>query len=158
MLNCDKYDAACNGGRLDTEWRFLTETGTTSDSCNPYRSGGGYSGFYCDLDLCEDGSPIKIYKAQSGSFQAFRDIESIKAEIYHNGPVETGFLVYSDFPHYQRGDIYVRKSSEMMGGHAVKIVGWGVRDGINYWVSENSWGPSWGDDGYFKIKMTSTSR
>lgn len=153
MLNCDRYDSGCNGGRLDTEWRFLTETGTTTDSCNPYRSGGGYSGFYCDLDMCEDGTPIKIYKAQSDSVVFLGDVESIKAEIYHNGPVETGFIVYSDFAYYQAGEIYVRRSNDMMGGHAVKIIGWGQENGIDYWISENSWGPYWGDNGYFKIKM-----
>lgn len=40
-----------------------------------------------------------------------------------------------------------------MGGHAVKIIGWGKENGIDYWVAENSWGPYWGDNGYFKIKM-----
>jgi len=70
-----------------------------------------------------------------------------------NGPLETGFYVYSDFPHYQRGDIYVRKSNQMMGGHAVKVIGWGKEGDIDFWVAENSWGASWGDDGYFRIKM-----
>ena len=40
-----------------------------------------------------------------------------------------------------------------MGSHIVKVIGWGRKDGVDYWVSENSWGSDWGDNGYFNIKM-----
>jgi cathepsin B len=53
---------------------------------------------------------------------------------------------------YKSG-IYVRTSTEAEGGHAVKIVGWGVENGVNYWKVANSWGPAWGENGYFRIKM-----
>ena len=69
-----------------------------------------------------------------------------------NGPIETGFTVYSDFMSY-RGGIYVRHSNQIMGGHAVKVVGWGVENGVNYWIVANSWGPNWGESGFFRIKM-----
>lgn len=39
-----------------------------------------------------------------------------------------------------------------MGGHAVKIIGWGVENNIDYWLVANSWNTDWGDNGFFKIK------
>lgn len=39
----------------------------------------------------------------------------------------------------------------MLGGHAIKIIGWGVEDGTPYWLVVNSWNESWGDNGTFKI-------
>ena len=47
---------------------------------------------------------------------------------------------------YQRGP-----SAQLEGGHAVKLVGWGVEDGTDYWWIANSWGTGWGLDGFFKI-------
>ena len=40
----------------------------------------------------------------------------------------------------------------MMGGHAVKMLGWGVDAGVPYWTVMNSWNPYWGEKGYFRIK------
>jgi len=38
-----------------------------------------------------------------------------------------------------------------VGGHAVKIVGWGVDGSTAYWKVANSWNPYWGEKGYFRI-------
>ena len=66
--------------------------------------------------------------------------------------METGFTVYADFMSYS-GGIYEHVTGGVRGGHAVKIVGWGVEGGINYWICANSWGTSWGEEGFFRIKM-----
>jgi len=67
------------------------------------------------------------------------------------GPVETAFTVYSDFENYA-GGIYHHVSGGMAGGHAVKMVGWGVESGQKYWKVANSWNPYWGEKGYFRIR------
>jgi hypothetical protein len=37
--------------------------------------------------------------------------------------------------------------------HAILIVGHGVHQGKPYWLVRNSWGESWGDNGFVKIGM-----
>merc|ERR1712232_1450097 len=87
----------------------------------------------------------------SGRTQSASGPTQIKKAIMAGGPVETAFTVYSDFENYA-GGIYHHVSGSMAGGHAVKIVGWGVESGTKYWKVANSWNPYWGEKGYFRIK------
>ena len=68
------------------------------------------------------------------------------------GPVETAFTVYEDFEDYE-GGVYEHQVDTSVGGHAVRIVGWGTDadSGKDYWKGANSWNPYWGENGYFRI-------
>ena len=80
-----------------------------------------------------------------------RSINELKEDILTYGPIETGFYVYDDFMNYKSG-IYKRtKGSVLKGGHAVKIIGWGKEEDTEYWIVANSWGPEWGENGFFRI-------
>jgi len=72
--------------------------------------------------------------------------------MFTNGPITTCFDVYQDFMNYTSG-IYVRHSNDLLGGHCVKVIGWGydATSKLNYWMAQNSWGPTWGMQGYFNI-------
>lgn len=52
---------------------------------------------------------------------------------------------------YESG-VYSHTEGGFLGGHAVKIVGWGVENGTSYWIAANSWGTTWGEDGFFRIQ------
>ena len=62
-------------------------------------------------------------------------------------------MVYDSFMNY-KGGIYQKEWYEFfpLGGHAVKMIGYGVENGTKYWLYANSWGTSWGEKGFFKIK------
>jgi cathepsin B len=148
MVSCDTGDYGCQGGYLNVANNFLVSHGVVTDSCTPYVSGGG-SAPACTTK-CADGSAKTYYKASKVSTAA--GVASIKNLIAASGPVETGFTVYEDFFSYSTG-VYHHVSGGVAGGHAVKILGWGVESGVNYWLCANSWGPSWGEQGFFKIKQ-----
>lgn len=151
QVSCDSGDLGCQGGRLPDVWTFLENTGTVTDSCSPYTAGLNGTVTSCgDLSKCADGAAQTKYYAQNGTSHAFENPESIQIELMANGPVQTGFLVYDDFMKYKSG-VYKKGSDKLLGGHAVKIVGWGVENGTNYWIAANSWGPTWGENGFFRI-------
>lgn len=44
------------------------------------------------------------------------------------------------------------ENATYLGGHAVKLIGWGEEYGVPYWLMMNSWNEAWGDNGLFKIR------
>lgn len=74
----------------------------------------------------------------------------IQKEIFQNGPVEGAFTVYEDLIMYKDG-VYQHVHGKALGGHAIRILGWGVENGTPYWLIANSWNIDWGNNGFFKI-------
>ncbi|KAA6393594.1 MAG: hypothetical protein EZS28_010879 [Streblomastix strix] len=90
--------------------------------------------------------------------------DAFKEIIYNCGPSSVSFQSCHSFQQYRSGSgenisIYEENNDEMMlqnyygcGGHAVTIYGWGVKNDQEYWIVKNSWGPSFGDRGFFYIR------
>jgi cathepsin B len=78
----------------------------------------------------------------------------IRHNIYCWGPVSTGMVVYPDFYNFDpKKEIYSwNGQGEVIGGHAISIVGWGEEKGKKYWIVRNSWGPEWGRGGFFYME------
>jgi cathepsin B len=80
--------------------------------------------------------------------------DQMMQEIYQNGPITGMFFVHQSLLSYKSG-VYSAGwfwKDPMLGGHAIKIMGYGTEDGTPYWLVANSWNTEWGDQGYFKIK------
>jgi cathepsin B len=147
LVSCDAENYGCGGGYLQAAWDYITNVGLVTESCFPYDAESGNAG-PCE-NTCSDSETWTPYK--SINVQSF-GIPDGQTEIATNGPIETAFDVYEDFFSYT-GGIYVQNSQEYVGGHAVKVLGYGYDEatGLNYWLAANSWGTSWGDNGFFKI-------
>ena len=55
-----------------------------------------------------------------------------------------GLIVYADFLSYYTG-IYSHVSGAYLGGHAIKLIGWGTSGSTLYWICQNQWTEYWGD-------------
>jgi len=171
---CVLCGQGCNGGYPVAAWNHYKLTGlvtggnyNSSQGCQPYTI------VSCDHHVngtrqpcqaeeptphcrhsCESGypTPYEQDKHHGASTYSVRTVEQIQAEIQKNGPVEGAFSVFADFPTYRSG-VYKHTSGDFLGGHAIKILGWGVDDTTQtpYWLVANSWNEDWGDKGFFKI-------
>ncbi|XP_037422116.1 cathepsin B-like protease 2 [Triticum dicoccoides] len=153
--------SGCNGGYPISAWRYFRRSGVVTEECDPYFDQTG-----CQHPGCEPAYPTpKCQRKCKVENQAWKENKhfsvnayrvhsnphDIMAEVYKNGPVEVAFTVYEDFAHYKSG-VYKHITGGVMGGHAVKLIGWGTSDaGEDYWLLANQWNRGWGDDGYFKI-------
>jgi cathepsin B len=134
MLNCDHSNHGCNGGILSNEWVFLMKAGTTLDSCTPYVSSAGGRVPACSTK-CQDGSTIKLYHAQQAVHFIHTHLTKMMESLVNHGPLQMAFNVYQDFFTYSSG-VYRHTHGGLAGGHAVRIVGYGVDDasGLPYWT------------------------
>jgi len=151
MVSCDGGDMGCSGGRLSSAWNYIKNTGIVSDSCFPYSAGSGHAPT-CS-DKCADSEAWASSKVKASSVYAINGVENMQQEIMTKGPIQVAFMVYKSFMSYKSG-VYQKHWSEIIpeGGHAVKIIGWGTENNVDYWLVANSWNTTWGLDGFFKIR------
>nr|APA33878.1 seminal fluid protein [Nilaparvata lugens] len=168
---CRLCGFGCNGGFPGMAWRHWVHNGIvsggqygTKQGCVPYAfepcehhingtrpACNGVGPTPKCAKTCEGGYNVpykqdkhygsKAYSVKSGQVQS---------EIMNNGPVEGAFTVYEDFIQYKSG-VYKHVAGKALGGHAIRILGWGVENGTPYWLVANSWNTDWGDNGFFKI-------
>lgn len=64
------------------------------------------------------------------------------------GPMVAGMAVYRDFMSYRSG-VYKVTSADLAGYHCICVVGYDNTQ--ECWICKNSWGPTWGEAGFFRI-------
>jgi len=170
---CDSCGMGCEGGYLEAAWEWYQQTGVvTGDLFGDTNWCQAYSLQPCDHHTtgkygpCPAVVPTPSCESQcvsqyttgysddkhfaTSAYGVSSDPTAIQTEIYKNGPVEAAFDVYEDFLSYKTG-VYQHTTGSLLGGHAIKVMGWGVEDGTPYWLIANSWNTDWGDNGTFKI-------
>jgi cathepsin B len=174
ILTCCGYSCGfgCNGGYPIAAFQFWERHGVVTGDlagdnqwCQPYAFASCEHHVKGKLAPCGPSQPTpkckktcnsdygKDYQSDKnyGSAYSVRSSEdAIMQEIFKNGSVEGAFTVYEDFPTYRSG-VYRHTTGSALGGHAIKLIGWGVENGDKYWLIANSWNEDWGDKGLFKI-------
>ena len=148
MVSCDYNDFGCGGGYMDKAQQYLVQNGVVRESCFPYASQSGASP--ACATSCADGAEFQKFRCSD--YALVSGVEAIKTQLSSRGPVEAAFTVYQDFFSYSSG-VYHHTSPFVAGGHAIKVLGYGNENGLDYWLCANSWGESWGEAGFFKIQQ-----
>ena len=143
LVNCL---SGCIGEFPDVAWNYLNTNGITNENCLSYR---GYSN-NCVMKCDNKNNNFDKYFAGETKFLE-GEIE-IKKEILKNGPVTSMMNLYNDYFYYKSG-IYIHNSkyNTVLGFHSITIMGWGVENGIKYWLIQDSYGASKGENGFIKI-------
>jgi len=159
VVECDNDADGCEGGSTYAVWTFLSTTGVVTDSCYPYYVPTCPPAQQPCLDFvptpscwsnntCVGGQQWKPYVI--GNAYNLNSVEAMQRDIMTKGPIEACFSVYEDFLSYKSG-VYQHTTGSYLGGHCIKLQGWGVENGTPYWLANNQWTTFWGDKGQFKI-------
>ena len=68
-----------------------------------------------------------------------------------NGPVSVAIEADTRTFQLYTGGVITSSACGTSLDHGVLVVGYGVESNQPYWLVKNSWGTSWGEDGYVKI-------
>ena len=135
----------CNGGLMDYAFRYIESNPLMTEADYPYTA--------------RDGSCSYVKSKGVGQVKSFNDVtprsvDQLKAALA-KGPVSVA--IEADriaFQGYTSGVITGSACGQQLD-HGVLAVGYGTENGTPYFLVKNSWGASWGDQGYVKIGATS---
>jgi len=142
--SCDKGSSGCNGGWPGSAFDYLKKAGGLETEADyPYTSGGGSTGT-CNFQASKIAETVQGYKtATKGEDSMLKALQDRPLSICH----QTG-----GWQSYKSGTIMTSCGSG--GGHCTQLIGYSSEKG-GYWIVKNSWGTSWGTNGYIYIKKGS---
>lgn len=132
----------------------------TDETCSVYTARGHDNGLACSpIVTCKDchpGEPCFIPKTydvyQVDEFGLFKGEAQMLQELFQNGPFACSIAVTDELRDYT-GGIFEDTTGDLHTVHEVSIVGYGVDNATAtpYWMIRNSWGTSWGEQGFARI-------
>lgn len=150
LLDCDKTDSACMGGLPDTAYKAIEQIGglETEDEY-PYKARKHQCTFNKTLHHVSIRGAVDLPK---------KDEIAIAKWLVQNGPVSIG--INANAMQFYRGGIshpwkVLCRASSL--DHGVLLVGFGIakypvfNKTLPYWIVKNSWGPRWGEQGYYRV-------
>ena len=142
LVDCSKDgNEGCNGGLMDTAFKYIETNPLNTEFLYPYTGVDGY----CQYVASKGEGKVKSFKDVSQDTSG----SQLKAALA-KGPVSVA--IEADqlaFQFYTSGVITSGCGTNL--DHGVLAVGYGTEDGQEYFLVKNSWGASWGDEGYVKI-------
>jgi len=142
LVSCSKQNSGCNGGLMDYAFQYIKTAPLELESNYPYTSGSGR------VSSCNYSKSRGV-----GTVSAFTDVQHTASQMraaLGNGPVSVAIEAdQMAFQSYTSGVITSGCGTNL--DHGVLAVGYGTLDGQDFFLVKNSWGPSWGDQGYVRI-------
>jgi C1A family cysteine protease len=124
----------CNGGHPADAFRYMMDAGLTAQSSYRYTARDG---------TCKKASPITGSRISRIVEIPHGDEEALASRVRQQ-PVSAEMNADA-LPHYSGGVFHGPCGTQL--NHAVLIVGYSDE----YWIIKNSWGTSWGEQGYFRL-------
>jgi hypothetical protein len=142
----------CAGGSELDAYQSLVSRPGVELWCDPFTGGDPFTEA-CGAGVCGSGNAFggllgSVRQVGGGGALG---VMQMQLELVRGGPGVVSFTAMDDLFGYGGGVYSPSPSAAAVGGHAVARGGWGVDQGVPYWVCQNSWGAAWGEGGFFRI-------
>jgi len=136
--------SSCNGGWYTDAFTYVKNNGGIDTEISyPYTAQNGL----CHFDAAHVGGYCTGYTETTPHSEP--DLLAAAATI---GPISVAIdASHASFQLYKSGVYYEASCYENILDHAVLVVGYGTQNGLDYWLVKNSWGTSWGENGYIQM-------
>ncbi|EMS67755.1 Fruit bromelain [Triticum urartu] len=142
LVDCDQYDGGCNRGSYNRAFKWIVENGgLTTEAEYPYTAVRG---------ACNRAKSAHHVVQISGSGVIPPRNEPEMQRAVAGQPIGVAIEVGSGMQFYRSG-VYSGPCGTALA-HAVTVVGYGVDAGVKYWIVKNSWGQTWGEGGYIRMR------
>ncbi|KAM3866977.1 cathepsin O [Diretmus argenteus] len=146
ILDCSFQNQGCNGGSTTRalSWLKQTRVKLVPQPEYPYKAKTEICHFFSQS---RGGVSLKDFAAYDFSGQE----EAMMGQLVKWGPlvVTVDAVSWQDY----LGGIIQHHCSSQQANHAVLVVGYDTTGDIPYWIVQNSWGTTWGNEGYVYIKL-----
>jgi hypothetical protein len=144
LVQCDHNgDQGCQGGLMDNAFEWISQNGICTEEDYPYTSGSGTTG------TCVKGCTAAVTLTGHKDVPA-GDEAALKAAVAQQ-PVSVAIEAdKSAFQLYKSGVLDSAACGKQLD-HGVLVVGYGTDSGKDYYKVKNSWGATWGEDGYVRM-------
>jgi len=143
LVSCDGHSLGCFGGNSFTAFKYIHRNkGIVNETSYPYKAKNSK----CDHSIAQD---VKLFAANDTGGVMVKPSEDALTEAVANvGPIQVNINAALKTFHSYKGGVYDDMKCKGHTDHSVLVVGYGVEDGKKIWIVKNSWGTSWGLDGY----------
>jgi cathepsin F len=142
LVDCDKVDHGCEGGLMVNAYKEIQRLGgLETEKAYPYHPEDGKCHF----------NRAKVVAYINGSVVLPTDEGKLASWCAANGPIAIG--INADVMQMYQGGISHPTNDQCdpeFLDHGVLIVGYGTENGTPFWIVKNSWGPDWGEEGYYR--------